>query len=1301
MNAGELLDGLAAFPNTQDAGADGNGILASRLVNGVEYARSVAVDEARLRSSYKTRHGGGATPLVLLADDPAQSGYVRVLGPQRDGPLRRVRAVALLGVAEKTLSVRRLQAVRLLAEELDRLDTERIAGLKVRGLGTEHLFGTRLPDSPRWASLTEAVDGVSRSGWRELLTDLGYTFEALKPQGYLGRADGRPAIVVHPRAQAWLFARLDDEGRLPEGALLADCRAHHAAYGLLAAGTRMRLLAAGAEEAGAATRYLELDAAALEPERRALLGLLAPAYLADGAFKDVLAEARDYGQQLRKRLDRVLRERVLPVLGSELGRWAKADGRDLADDDVRHDLEAGALLWVFRALFLLYAESAGHLPMGNPTYRERSLTRTAERAWEERDAADPASTALWEDVGALVRRMRTGHTAWDLPAYNGDLFAAGSVAGAATLEAATIADAALAPALVALARDAEDPEVGVDFSGLEIGHLGYVYEGLLSLRLSLADRDFGYDVRADRYVAPAPDAVPDVRAGELLWLTDEGGRKGGGVYYTRTELVRHLVRGAVGPAFDRHLQQVRALAATDPEQASTRLFDFHVLDPACGSAHFLAEVVDELADRIAQLLGDLALPGVREQLDALRARAGSFGAGIEDTALLKRLVLKRCVHGVDLSAMGVEIAKVSLWLTTFVPGLSLAYLDHNVQRGNALIGVASAEEVTQESLFGDALRARIDEAAHAAVALARIDDATPKQVDASRAADAALQERVTGVRAVFDLWTAEPLGQTGARDEARMHGAELLDGGSTATSLQAEEVCAAEHVLHWPLAFAEVFARERPGFDAVVGNPPWEKLRVPELEFYARYQPGLRALPEAGRRTATSELLKARPELEPQLAASRDSIQRQDRYFVASGQYPRTGADPDTYKLFCQRYRGLIRWQGSMGVVLPRSVFAAKGSSNFRRWLFEEAAPRRLDLLVNSRSWAFDIHPQYSVALLVADRAQPIDNLEVAGVAGSETAFGLQARNPGLTLQRDALGGGLEVPLLSTQADADLLARLRAGGPLPLGGGRWRCFQLREFHETGDKALWLGATEGWPLWKGESFDQYDPTGAGARLCPPTAAALAKADKPRAGADSIVAERVDTAERRQALQRTVGRARIAFRDVTRATDSRTVRACLVPPQHFLSHSAPYFVFVDDDPTAEACCLGVLNSLVFDWHARRFVELHLNLFILEDSPVPTITDAAFAAVARAAVRLSCPDERFADFAAATGVEVGPLDDDERDALRADIDARVARAWDLTADELEVVFADFTLAAVPAAYRVRVRDRFADLNPSRPGR
>jgi ABC-type Fe3+/spermidine/putrescine transport system ATPase subunit len=108
----------------------------------------------------------------------------------------------------------------------------------------------------------------------------------------------------------------------------------------------------------------------------------------------------------------------------------------------------------------------------------------------------------------------------------------------------------------------------------------------------------------------------------------------------------------------------------------------------------------------------------------------------------------------------------------------------------------------------------------------------------------------------------------------------------------------------------------------------------------------------------------------------------------------------------------------------------------------------------------------------------------------------------------------------------------------------------------------------------------------------------------------------------------------------------------------------------------------------------VEINLNFFILEGLVVPDLPEEDFEAVAEAAARLSCVDERFADVAEAMGIEPGPLSDDERERLRVEIDARVARAWSLTAEDLEVLLADFTLDAVPANYRRHLAERLDDL-------
>jgi len=1231
-------------------------------------------------------------PLLVLADDPENESAVRALGPTSGGgPVRIVSANELIRVLERLPSLPGLQAVRELAEELDRLDQASVSGLRVHGLGTEHLFQTRLPRSPRWPRFAETAEGLPRE-WRPLLEALGYALDRLPARGYLLRHGDTRVAVVHPLADPAGFARLDPEGRPPEGLLLEDCGREDVPYGLLASGGRIRLFEAAPESGSAVSRYLELDAQALTDDDRPLLGLLAPEELAEDGFASLMREARDHGSKLRLRIDKAIRQDVLPILGRELGHWAVANGIDVTDDRRRTELEAAALTFVFRALFLLYAESAGHLPLAHEAYRPHSLTQIVREVHVSRDSLGARSTGIWRRIGLLVAAMRESNPAWLVPAYNGALFAEDGFEGAAVLERASIADAALGPALAELGIDDESGS-GFDFSGLEIGHLGHIYEGLLSFRLSVADKPYRYDGRKDRYVA-APDQEAEIAEGELLWLTDEGGRKGGGVYYTPEPLVRHLVRRGVVPAFERHLEEVERMARDDPDAAARKLFAFRVLDPACGSAHFLVAVVDELADLVARFLARVPLPAVRRQLEDLRAGAGdTYGIGIEDVALLRRLVLKRSVYGVDLSPMGAEIAKISLWLASFVPGLALSYLDHNVKVGNSLIGVAG-----ESGFFGFALdkfRQAVDAATEASAELLVIQDRTPDEVTESGRVEQRMREAVAEARTLADLWVAEPLGLEHARELIwNPEGFGTLSFADVAAD--ATDVASVYRAFHWPLEFPEVFAVG--GFNAVVGNPPWEEVTVEELAFYARHQPGLRGLSVAERDEALAALKDSRPELADRLAEEQNRLSRLRAYFGSETGYAGGAGDPDLYKYFCQRYRQVLANGGALAVVLPRSAFLAKGSTEFRGWLFGKTTVERIDFLVNSGRWAFDAEARYTVALLVAGAQTPDSGwrLAVAGVADSERAFLKQTVSEAIRLRPPALGERLEVPLVPSADAEDLLVRMRErGSAFPYGTGRWSCFPVGELHETNDKRLWRDATEREPeLWKGESFDQFDPHGAELRHCPASKAVLAKVRKPRPGGDSLIASEVIVRDRAAAVAAEIPRARVAFRDVSRATDSRTIRAALLPPGVFLSNTAPYLAFVNGTDLDRACCLGLMNSLSFDWQARRFVETHVSFFILEGLRLPTLEDETFGRIAAASARLSCSDERFADFAEATGVEVNLLDPDERDVIRAEIDALVAKTWGLEADDLETIFSDFTLDAVPDEYRERVRRHFAKI-------
>lgn len=1267
---------------------------------------SLAAARKRMPAAWKRRVGNTPLTLLLLADgpdDPADtpgSAGLLAVGPSQadQGPYPVPAKPASRIVEEFAGLPEGVERLRFLARELERMGRSGIPGALVRGLLTEHTL-ERLRQRPWWPEAERATAAL-RPGddWRQVFAKLGYRVET-RPDGYFLFAGERPAAGVIAFGDSGDFDRFDDGGRPPEGRLARLCAGANLRYGLLAAGGRLRLFRFDAADGSGASDWLELDAAALGRADRPLLALFAADSLADGGFDRVLEDSRRYGVQLWKRLDRRIRDEALPALAKEIEVWATSADLDLADAKVREDLERASLTLVFRMLFLLYAESAGFLPIHDPDYRRASLTELVREAREKQELLGEKSSALWGGFVRLVGAMRSGNPAWQVPAYNGALFAADSFLGAETLERLTLRDPGFGAILVSLGWD-EKNDCGVDTSTIEIGHLGHIYESLLTRRLTLTTRDLVYDPKKDRYRPPKfgeKDGL--VRAGRLLWQTHLGGRKAGGVYYTPSVLVRHLVERAVAPAFERHLEEVRKTAETDPEKAAGKLLDFAVLDPACGSAHFLVEVLNRLADLTARFLGTQPLPALAERMETLRAAAGRE-TSVRDMALLRRLLLKHCIYGVDVSPMGVEIATLSLWLGAFVPGLSLSYLGRNVVVGNSLLGVADKETVVKPNTFEAAeLRTALRNASRAAAELADNPDRTPEEYEASYAAHRAADAFTEGMARLFDLWAAAPE-VPGSRDSILGRGQAILendlDHRERELLLAAEDYVYRWTVLHWPLAFPRIFDRERPGFDAVVGNPPWEEVTVEELDIYVMVSPGINTVPDEERQDMVAELDERDPSLRERVLREKGRARAQ-RVGLACGEYDKSRGDPDLYKYFCQRYRRLLREGGAFGVVLPRTAFNTKGSEAFRSWLYEQVTTTRLDTLVNRSMWMFDSNARYSVALVAAQNTAPPEThaVEIAGTADSVHAWKKQTMRAGVRLPRACFGPGYQTPLVRSQDEADLLERLRRGWLFPYGSSnRWSCFPVAELHETNDAGFWRRKAFGDPLWKGESFDQYAPRGKGARRCPRSKALTKKTHKPRPGSGS----RLNTepkAARQAAVLRGLLRPRVAFRDVSRSTDPRTIIACLIPPRVLLTNKAPYLAFMTGAEREQAACLGLLNSLPFDWQARRFVEINVNFFILEGLVVPNLDDDDFHAVADAAARLSAVDDRFADFAEATGVECGPLEDDERSRLRAEIDARVAHAWELDEADLDLMFTDFTESAVPPDYRDAVRERLRALN------
>jgi len=1168
-----------------------------------------------------------------------------------------------------------------------------LSGLRNVGLFSTHFLRDRAPRSPGWADFEQAGRTAVRG--RTLLArldGLGFEHEQRTEGIYVLRAQGRPAAAVLSYPAGQDLDRAAGGGELPVASLLREVDAVGAEWGILASGEVWRLYAA--EHPARTTSFLELDLSKLtEPAYYAAL-FSARALQRDGSAKAISEGSRDFAVALGGRLrDRIYLE-VVPRLAG-----AVADELErLGDSPVtRAQLEAvydATLILLYRLLFVLYAEAREYLPVtASIGYREHSLRQRLDSiiatVEAERDF-DPRATDIWSDLQETFAAIANGHLEWGVPAYNGGLFhddletPAGEV-----LSRISPSNTGLGQALYHLAFDRGAEDTGrIDYSDLEIRHLGDIYEGLLQFEADRATEDLAYDSRSDSYVPAEGGAEVVVPAGAVYLRGRSGGRKASGSYYTPQIVVRRLVDEALVPVLDDHLAEVgKLLDRGDVEAASRLLFAFRVCDPAMGSGHFLVDALDVLTDRIAAFLSERPIKPVRSTLNQLRemvqtqARDLPVGvlAEIRDVELLKRIVLKRSIYGVDLNPMAVELAKLALWLDAFVPGLPLSFLDHNLKRGNSLVGVIG-DEVLQ-ALTPD--QATIDDPWHIAESLGRATerarDAVERvelrlqDVQAAEEAERERQEVLRDVEMLYHRWTAESFALPGAR--GRITERDTLEGAND--EREAIKVSLEQRFFHWPLEFPEVFARERPGFDVVLANPPWEKLKVERHDFYQRFIPSLKRVESAA---ARERLIAALPdEMHERYEAEVRRIAGLKPYFAAaSGNYRLHGSgDADLFKAFAERFMGLARNDGAVGCVLPRPLVAAAGCEPLRREYFTRWTIKSVDMVWNQRRWAFPgINDRVQSVLLAARKQRPGDDAVIpsASPLNDEARFRdaaqFRVRYPLRALQ--VWSPSLDLPSLPDAEAGDVFAAMMRHPRFDDESREWRAVPYCELHSSGDRDLYNEEGHGWPVWKGNTFERYRPDNA-----PPVYWADPEA----------VFQRITEARRGEPL-----RCRLVYRNITGSQNRRSMIACLAPPNVFVLEHAPQFAWPRGTPHDVASLLGVFNSLAFDWLIRRRVETHITFSILNPLPIPHVP----AGVADLAGRLSCIDDRYADFAASAGVECGPLTTEEAIALEAEIDALVAHAYELSREQLEVIFSDFVEAAAPESYRQLVREYYDRATP-----
>ncbi|MFB9972300.1 Eco57I restriction-modification methylase domain-containing protein [Pseudoroseomonas cervicalis] len=1295
-----------------------------------------------LRQVWKDRLGGRAAPLLAIA---LRGDTAVICGPAGDDPpIRRIEAKQAERLCIRALGEPdRNAALRFLHDALPSLETE-LPGIRNEGLLADHIL--RHPDRDPRLNLTGAqakAAPVLGAAGMDLLRRLGFGIE---------KADGVTSLLrtgSRDRAVAVLL----DAGETPEGAAprfqnlspvswaLAMADQRNLPWVVVVQGDRVRLypveLGVGVGRRGRTETWIELRTGLMRQDQAALLWLIfsVDALKPNGTLEELLDSSKRFASDLAVRLRERIYDRVIPGLATGI---AKARGlKSFTADELRLTY-AMALTVLFRLLFIAYAEDRDLLPFTtNEAYRHRALkTKALELA--AKTAAPGPGTHLWQEVTRLFDAVREGDAALGVPAYGGGLFetdAAISKAGAA-LARITLPDTVFEPVLRGLlldeGRDLGSPGAGpVDFRSLRVREFGTIYEGLLESELAVADTDLALKKQGKDFVyvpAKARDTV-EVAKGAIYLHNRSGARKSSGSYFTPNFAVDHLLDTALERALEAHTKR---LATLDDTEAAEAFFDIRVADIAMGSGHFLVAAVDRVERALSAILADhkRKLPGVMAELATLRAAAetelkklGLEGVHqIEDGQLLRRLIARRCIYGVDLNPLAVELARLSIWIHTFVPGLPLSLLDHRLVTGNALVGMATLRDAKAglTALAGVGLAVEpadmLKAAAPHLVRLARISDATPQDISEARRAYVAARDAVAAAVSLFDAATAVSAGHSQFRLAANEEIAKCAKAGrppdlrGTRVYAQICEAVAAVKPLHLPAAFPEVFLRPQAGFDVIIGNPPWEKLRVEKHEFWARHFPGLRGIKDTDERDAfIRKMEKARPDLvaiEEEERAESEALRDAVRALPGMN----TG-HPDLFRAFMARFAQVLAPEGGRyGVVLPGDAFKIKGNRPVREDLDQRARHVDVQMLTNRGEWVFkDVHPQKPIALVAVSLGKQAEGgcrYTLRPEHHREAQF--KARRLGDMAERTSkwlksYSEGLVQPTLPTADAAKSVAVIETMLKAPAISEHPRLKVRRVYADvetTRDKGIY-GASptvrDAWPVYGGAGFDIWTPDTGSYYAWTTRKQALDVAQRKRANSPrtspygAMPRAWRDDAKTHPCLQ-----PRVAFRNITNRTNLRTLVVSLIPGQALTVETAPWLLWLDvaHPKSHEAFALGVMSSISADWWMRRFVEGHVDEEAFESLRVPDAdpSKGLGARVVALAGRLACPDDRFADWAKAVGVKHGPLKPDEKQAMIEELDAVVARLYGLSTDQLTHIFDTFhewTTDAEWAAWNAR-RDR-----------
>jgi len=983
-----------------------------------------------------------------------------------------------------------------------------------------------------------------------------------------------------------------------------------------------------------------------------------------------------------------------------------------------HEYLRELLRLVYRQIFLLTVEEREILHRGDSDpgavalYADGySLRRLRERA--VRRSAHDRHGDLWQALKQVWIGLGAGEPLLALPPLGG-LFESNQCP---SLDNSKLENRFLLSALFHLAwlrPETNAPLTRVNWRDMGPEELGSIYESLLELvpMLSNDHRQFSFHTGA---------------------ATRGNARKTSGSYYTHDSLVQVQLESALDPVIASTLQ-------THPvgQDAVDALLAISVIDPACGSGHFLLAAARRIAGHLAR---------VRAQMRD--SQLGNSGQPTpEDYRHALRDVVTHCVYGVDMNPMALELARMALWLEGYTPDAPLGFIDHHFLLGNGLLGVMDPKMILDgvpdsafTALTGDDAALcrdlkrrnrtertgllRMREAASFSQSLQSMDlsatalplqqlDVLPDETLAEIAAKRQAYERLQldagtdGLSLALNLYCASFLlpkigteTDTAVPTTQDVMNALLGQTVSERKKQAASKLAKRVPLLHWRLGFAQVFARG--GFSVILANPPWERMKLQEEEYFAERAP---AVAEARNKAERMQAIRALGLSAPGSPERRiyddfnaaKQIAEAGSVFCHGPRYPLTGTgDVNTYALFAETALQILHPLGRAGLVLPSGIATDDSTSAF----FGEISKGRIVQLLDfeNREGLFaGVHRSFKFCLLTIGSAKAA---RFAFFLGNAEQLKDSRRIFTLTAEDIArLNPNTQTcPVFRSQKDAEITSGIYKRVPVlweenKPDGNPWGIQFMRMLDMSSDSGLFRDArqknelSDPVPLYEAKMVHQFDHRWA--TYFGDTDDSRDMTDEEKTDVNLTVQPRY-WVERSEVFDRLLEKKwdkgwLLGFRNVCRSTDERTSIASIIPLLG-VGHSMP-LIFTDKNPLLTTCFSGMLSSLVFDFVVRQklgginftygyfkqIAGLAPSVFSIsvQEKIIPRVLELTFTAYDLSSFYADIV-EANSSFDTRPASEHGKpwkWNPERRAILRSELDAIYARLYGLTHDDLRYI-------------------------------